>query len=274
MESSTIPFAELGQGPIVLLIHGLPDFWYPWRYHMAHLAARGYRAVVPDSRVYDDTTGAPIDPSELSMSQVVGDLILLLNAISPYEEVVFVNGHGWGASVALNLCLTGARTFVNMTWDTIPSEQLGSYGDNHYIREFQDQDYIEAEFTEVSSEEALTAAAAGLGTNPINPLLLEFEWMNEDYWPANNTINIHGIPGNVCKEDLVNYLSTFGVITHFECNWFGVDDFGNCTVKYETAEYKNAAMETLYTAPGMDWPEMTFHDAAVLHLCETCRYAR
>ena len=42
--------AECGAGPLVVLLHGFPEFWYAWRHQLVGLAARGYRAVAVDLR--------------------------------------------------------------------------------------------------------------------------------------------------------------------------------------------------------------------------------
>ena len=47
--------AEAGAGPLVLLCHGWPEFWFSWRHQLAALAAAGYRAVAPDMRGYGQT---------------------------------------------------------------------------------------------------------------------------------------------------------------------------------------------------------------------------
>ncbi|KAJ8560449.1 hypothetical protein K7X08_022309 [Anisodus acutangulus] len=51
---------EKGQGPIVLFIHGFPEFWYSWRHQISFMAKHGYRAVGPDLRGYGDTTGGAV----------------------------------------------------------------------------------------------------------------------------------------------------------------------------------------------------------------------
>ncbi|KZV46662.1 epoxide hydrolase [Dorcoceras hygrometricum] len=95
--------AELGEGPLVLFLHGFPQLWYTWRHQILFMAERGYRAVAPDLRGYGDTTGAPLeDPSKFSNLHVVGDLVGLLEAIAPDEDRVFVVGHDWGAVIAWN----------------------------------------------------------------------------------------------------------------------------------------------------------------------------
>jgi hypothetical protein len=45
-----IHYATLGEGPLVVMIHGFPDFWYSWRHQMAALRI--------DSRWLRSTSGA------------------------------------------------------------------------------------------------------------------------------------------------------------------------------------------------------------------------
>ena len=45
--------AEAGEGPLVVLLHGFPDFWYSWRRQIGPLAAAGHRVVAPDMRGYN-----------------------------------------------------------------------------------------------------------------------------------------------------------------------------------------------------------------------------
>ena len=47
-----IHYASLGKGPLVVMIHGFPDFWYSWRHQMAALSS-GYQVVAIDQRGYN-----------------------------------------------------------------------------------------------------------------------------------------------------------------------------------------------------------------------------
>ena len=46
-------YVEAGEGPLVVLLHGFPEFWYGWRRQIAPLAAAGFRVVAPDMRGYN-----------------------------------------------------------------------------------------------------------------------------------------------------------------------------------------------------------------------------
>ncbi|CAI9776218.1 unnamed protein product [Fraxinus pennsylvanica] len=162
-----IHVAALGQGPLVLFLHGFPELWYSWRHQILYLAAQGYRAVAPDLRGYGDTTGAPVeDPSQFTTLHIVGDLIDLLDAMAPDAGKVFVVGHDWGAIIAWHLCLyrpDKVKALVNLSVAFVPRRPEMStvdkfrslYGDDHYICRFQEPGDIEAEFAQIGTKEVL-----------------------------------------------------------------------------------------------------------------------
>ncbi|MER5727409.1 alpha/beta hydrolase [Streptomyces sp. NPDC002138] len=61
--------AELGEGPLVLLLHGFPQFWWTWRHQLVALADAGYRAVAMDLRGVggSDRTPRGYDPANLAL---------------------------------------------------------------------------------------------------------------------------------------------------------------------------------------------------------------
>ncbi|XP_022849286.1 uncharacterized protein LOC111371489 [Olea europaea var. sylvestris] len=162
-----IHVAELGQGPLVLFLHGFPELWYSWRHQILYLAAQGYRAVAPNLRGYGETTGAPVeDPSKFTILHMVGDLIALLDVIEPDTDKVFVVGHDWGASIAWHLCLyrpDKVKALVNLgvaffprSPEMNPVDMFRSlYGDDHYICRFQEPGDREAEFAQIGTKEVL-----------------------------------------------------------------------------------------------------------------------
>src|SRR5258705_1714547 len=50
---ATLHYVEAGDGPLIVLLHGFPEFWFGWRLQIAPLAATGFRVVAPDLRGYN-----------------------------------------------------------------------------------------------------------------------------------------------------------------------------------------------------------------------------
>jgi pimeloyl-ACP methyl ester carboxylesterase len=88
---------EAGTGPLVVLLHGFPEFWYAWRHQLPALADAGYRVVAPDLRGYNTSDKPPRvrDYRPRVLTQDVADLIVALGAGS-----AAVAGHDWGGGLA------------------------------------------------------------------------------------------------------------------------------------------------------------------------------
>jgi pimeloyl-ACP methyl ester carboxylesterase len=89
--------AEQGKGPLVLLCHGFPEFWYSWRHQIEALAAAGFHAVAPDMRGYGKSD-APEAIDQYTIFHLIGDLVGLLDALEVPTAVIV--GHDWGAGIA------------------------------------------------------------------------------------------------------------------------------------------------------------------------------
>jgi pimeloyl-ACP methyl ester carboxylesterase len=83
--------AELGQGPLVLLLHGFPQFWWTWRHQIVALAAAGYRVVAPDLRGYGASDKPPRGYDAFTLSDDVAGLVRALG-----ERDAMIVGHDWG----------------------------------------------------------------------------------------------------------------------------------------------------------------------------------
>ncbi len=81
-------------GPLVILLHGFPEFWYSWRHQIGALAQAGYRVVAPDQRGYNLTDKTP----PYDIATLAGDVLNLVRACG--RERCFLAGHDWGAAVA------------------------------------------------------------------------------------------------------------------------------------------------------------------------------
>ena len=84
-----------GGGPLVLLLHGFPEFWWSWRHQLSALAAGGARAVAVDLRGYGDSDKPPRGYDGWTLAGDVAGLVRALGA----ERAVLV-GHDWGGLVA------------------------------------------------------------------------------------------------------------------------------------------------------------------------------
>jgi pimeloyl-ACP methyl ester carboxylesterase len=84
-------------GPLVVLLHGFPEFWYGWRRQIGSLADAGYRVVAPDQRGYN-LSDVPKAVSAYRMDELVRDVIGLLDALGRAD--CYLAGHDWGAAVA------------------------------------------------------------------------------------------------------------------------------------------------------------------------------
>ncbi|MBI1759581.1 MAG: alpha/beta hydrolase [Actinobacteria bacterium] len=86
--------AEAGSGPLVLLLHGFPEFWWSWRHQLVDLADAGYRAVAPDLRGYGASDKPPRGYDAFTLA---GDVAGLIRALGERDAVVV--GHGWGGAL-------------------------------------------------------------------------------------------------------------------------------------------------------------------------------
>jgi len=84
-------------GPLVLLLHGFPEFWYGWRNQIGAFADAGYAVWIPDQRGYN-LSEKPSKVADYRMDALVGDVIGLIDAAD--REQVDLIGHDWGAAVA------------------------------------------------------------------------------------------------------------------------------------------------------------------------------
>ena len=87
--------AEIGEGPLVLFLHGFPTFWWTWRHQLVTFAAAGYRAVAMDLRGYGSSDKTPRGYDPLTLS---GDVAGVIRSLGFAEAVVV--GHGWGGLLA------------------------------------------------------------------------------------------------------------------------------------------------------------------------------
>src|SRR4249920_2725128 len=67
-----IHYVTAGKGPLVVLIHGFPDFWYSWRAQMPELA-KHFQVVAVDQRGYNKSD-QPTGVDNYALPKLVADI--------------------------------------------------------------------------------------------------------------------------------------------------------------------------------------------------------
>lgn len=114
--------------PLVVLLHGHPDFWYGWRDQIRPLVEAGFRVVVPDQRGCN-LSGAPDEVDAYRQSELVADVRELIH--SEGRESAHVVGHDFGGFVAWNVALrhpsvVNRLAILNVPHPTVYRETLRS----------------------------------------------------------------------------------------------------------------------------------------------------
>jgi pimeloyl-ACP methyl ester carboxylesterase len=97
-----IHYVVQGKGPLVVLIHGFPDYWATWKPLMKTLNAAGYRTAALDLRGYN-LSDKPQGEAAYAMPNLVGDVAAVIHAEGKDKAVVI--GHDWGAAIAWQVAL-------------------------------------------------------------------------------------------------------------------------------------------------------------------------
>jgi pimeloyl-ACP methyl ester carboxylesterase len=87
--------AEVGHGPLVLLLHGFPQFWWTWRTQLTAVAEAGFHVVAPDLRGYG---ASDKPPRGYDLPTLSADVAALVRALGEQDAVVV--GHDWGGLLA------------------------------------------------------------------------------------------------------------------------------------------------------------------------------
>jgi len=92
-----IHYMAEGKGPLVVMIHGFPDYWATWKPLMATLSAAGYRVAAMDTRGYN-LSDKPQGVAAYAMPNLIGDVGAVIKAEGQTNAIVV--GHDWGAAIA------------------------------------------------------------------------------------------------------------------------------------------------------------------------------
>ena len=113
-----IHYVSLGkkEDPLLVMVHGFPDFWYSWRAQMPALAKR-FHVVAIDQRGYN-LSGQPDGVENYKTEKLVGDLLAVVKHFGPGKAVIV--GHDWGGMVAWTFAMTHPELTDRLIVSTCP----------------------------------------------------------------------------------------------------------------------------------------------------------
>lgn len=91
-----IHYVTAGEGPLVVMLHGFPDFWYTWREQMPALAQQ-FQVVAIDMRGFN-LSDKPEGVENYTIDKLVGDVYAVVKHFN--QERAIIVGHDWGGAVA------------------------------------------------------------------------------------------------------------------------------------------------------------------------------
>ena len=95
-------YVTAGKGPLIVMVHGFPDFWYTWRNQMPALA-KNFQVVAYDQRGYNKSD-QPTGVDNYKTTKLVADLLAVVDHFK--QEKAIIVGHDWGGMVAWSFAMS------------------------------------------------------------------------------------------------------------------------------------------------------------------------
>ena len=140
-----IHYVTLGKGPLVVMIHGFPDYWYTWRHQMAALADN-FQVAAIDMRGYN-RSDKPKGLENYAIPKLVSDVASVIRDMGEKKAVIV--GHDWGGMVAWQFAMmqpemTDRLIVLNLPHPKGLNRELANNPDqqrnSQYARNFQQPD--------------------------------------------------------------------------------------------------------------------------------------
>jgi pimeloyl-ACP methyl ester carboxylesterase len=141
-----IHFVTAGKGPLVVMIHGFPDFWYSWRHQIPALA-KHFQVVAIDMRGYNKSD-QPLGVENYTMDKLVGDVLAVIDHFKQDRAVIV--GHDWGGAVAWSFAMKHPEKTDRLIICNLPhpnglmrelaKESSEQHKNSEYARNFQKPD--------------------------------------------------------------------------------------------------------------------------------------
>jgi pimeloyl-ACP methyl ester carboxylesterase len=139
-----IHYATLGKGPLMVMIHGFPDFWYTWRNQMDALSDR-FHVVAVDLRGYNESDG-PKGVENYTLPILATDITAVIRHLGRDKAIVV--GHDWGGAVAWQVAMSHPDRVDRLIICNLPhfrglrrelSNNLQQRENSQYARDFQQE---------------------------------------------------------------------------------------------------------------------------------------
>ena len=117
LSEARLHYVEAGEGPLVVLLHGFPEFWYGWRFQIPALAAAGFRVVAPDLRGYN-TSSKPRGVAAYDLDRLALDVRDLIRERG--ARTARLAGHDWGAAVAWSVAMNHPEVVERLAILNVP----------------------------------------------------------------------------------------------------------------------------------------------------------
>lgn len=140
-----IHYVTRGKGPLIILIHGFPDYWYSWRDQIPELA-KHFQVVAMDQRGYNKSD-QPQGIENYTVDKLVEDVDAVMKHVQ--QEKAVIVGHDWGGLVAWTFAMTHPDRTDRLIVLNLPhpkgmlrelAHNPQQQKNSHYAREFQKPD--------------------------------------------------------------------------------------------------------------------------------------
>ncbi len=158
----SIHYVTMGSGPLAVMIHGFPDYWYSWRSQMQALSVE-YTVAALDTRGYN-LSDQPEGVENYELSILVEDVAAVVH--DQGEDSAIIIGHDWGGGIAWSFAamkpeMTERLVIMNLPHPRNLVRELARFEQQHqnsiYARNFQQPDSHE----NLSAEGLATALSRG-----------------------------------------------------------------------------------------------------------------
>ncbi len=109
-----------GRGPLVVLLHGFPEFWYSWRHQIAPLA-QTHTVVALDQRGYNHSS-KPAGVAAYALEHLVEDVRALIRHLGHTSATIV--GHDWGGVVAWSFAMRYPLATLRLAVLNLPHPRL------------------------------------------------------------------------------------------------------------------------------------------------------